>query len=220
MRPEEMRERIVAAGVVATLRKVPTHLVPDLLGALYDGGIRVAEITMESPGAAEMIAAAVGRDVPDFLMGAGTVTDMDRLGRALAAGARFIVSPVFQPRLVQACVERGVPVIPGAMTPTEILSAWEMGAAMVKVFPVGPLGTSYVKALRGPLDDIPLLVTGGVNAENAVSFLQAGADAVAVGTALATEQELADRAWDAVRERCSRLVGAIRRHRLTRKNSA
>lgn len=213
MYPLRVREQIAATGLVATLRKIPRVLAPELLRALHDGGVRIAEITMESAGAAEMIAAANRMDLPGFIMGAGTVTSVERLEQALAAGARFIVSPAFTPRLVQACVERGVAVIPGAMTPTEILAAWEMGATMVKVFPVGSLGTGYIKALRGPFDDIPLLATGGVNAENAVSFLHAGADAVAVGTALATDQELTDRAWDAIRERSCRLVDVIGRHR-------
>jgi 2-dehydro-3-deoxyphosphogluconate aldolase/(4S)-4-hydroxy-2-oxoglutarate aldolase len=136
-----------------------------------------------------------------LFVGAGTVTSSAELGVALEAGAQFIVSPVTDVGLVAECVRRGVPVFPGAVTPTEILQAWSAGATMVKLFPAAQLGPGYVSAVKGPLDQVPLLPTGGITLENAREFLDAGAAGFGVGSPLFQKARMADRQWDWLRER-------------------
>ncbi len=142
------------------------------------------EITMDSEDASRQIKSLRGELPSDVLVGAGTVTTLERLESASDAGAQVIISPATDEAVIRATVERGLPMIPGALSPTEILRAHELGATIVKLFPVGPLGPNYVRALRGPLREIPMMCNGGVNPENARSFLDEGAVAVGIGAEL------------------------------------
>jgi 2-dehydro-3-deoxyphosphogluconate aldolase/(4S)-4-hydroxy-2-oxoglutarate aldolase len=146
--------------------------------------MRVLEITMDSEDAPRQIKALKGELSSEVLVGAGTVTSLARLESAVDAGAEVIISPVTDEKVIRATVERGLPAVPGALTPSEILRASEFGATIVKLFPVGPLGPGYVRAMRGPLRDIPVMCNGGINPENARSFLEAGAVAVGIGAEL------------------------------------
>ena len=146
--------------------------------ALAAGGIRILEITMDSPGALESIGALAGGRL---VIAAGTVLTADGADAAVAAGAQFLVSPHLDAALVRDVAGRGVPVIPGALTPSEIMAAWDEGASAVKVFPASLGGPGYLAAVRGPISHIPLIPTGGVNVDNAAPFLAAGAIAVGVG---------------------------------------
>ena len=148
------------------------------------GGVRAFEITLDSPDALAGIAALTaspGAGSDALLVGAGTVMTIDEAAAALDAGARFLVMPHTDVRLVAWAAERGVPVFPGAMTPSEIVAAWNAGAAAVKIFPAGRLGPGFVREVRGPLARIPLVPTGGITAENAAAFIVAGAVAVGAG---------------------------------------
>jgi len=152
--------------------------------ALLAGGIDTLEVTCDSPGVLEMIqaiAAALGDRV---LLGAGTVLDASTAQAALDAGAQFLVSPHTDADLVRSFTSRGTPWIPGAFTATELLTAWRAGASVVKLFPAGSVGPTYIKDLRGPLREVPLLPTGGVTLDNAVSFFEAGAWGLGMGSAL------------------------------------
>jgi len=167
--------------VMAIARGVGRADLPRLAEALGRGGVRVLEVTLNSPDAVGAIADLAGAVGDRILLGAGTVLDLAGAEAAVAAGARFLVMPHVDPELVTWSAERGLPAFPGAMTPTEVLSGWRAGAAAVKVFPAAVLGAGYLRELRGPLDEVALLPTGGIRAENAAEFLAAGAVAVAAG---------------------------------------
>lgn len=196
-------------GIVAIMRHTDARLAVATAAALEQGGIGVIEVTMNTAGALAMIEdlsrALGGR----LLLGAGTVLSPTAAARAIDAGARFIVAPNTDLQVISYCRQRDVPVIPGALTPTEVLGAWEAGAEVVKVFPVGSLGPRYIRDLRGPLPDIPLLPTGGVTLENAAEFIRAGAFALGVGSELVARDLVAQRDFDALADRARAFVRAV-----------
>lgn len=193
--------------VIGLLRNVAPAVAVKAAGAATRGGIRALEVTLNSEEPFALIR-SLRQALPDIAIGAGTVMSVDALERALEAGAQFVVCPHLDTAIVRACVERQAPVFPGAMTPTEVWQAWDSGATMVKLFPAGVLGPEYIRALRGPLPQVDLLVTGGIDASNLASFLAAGAKGAAVGGRL-FPAELPD---VAVVERAARaLVEACRR---------
>ena len=173
-------DRIREERLVVLLRNVADAV--GLVDGLASAGVRVVEVTLDSPGADASIARL--RERGDVTVLAGTVLTPDDAERAVAAGAQACVGPTFAPEVVERCLDLGVPVIPGALTPTEIDAAWRAGAALVKLFPAAVVGTRYVRDLAGPLGAVPLLATGGIDASNAPAFLRAGAVAVAVGSAV------------------------------------
>ncbi len=173
-------ERIRAERLVAVLRDVDE--VDRVVELLVAGGIRVVEVTLDSRDALGAIARARARG--DVTVLAGTVRRVEQVDEAVEAGAEACVGPAFVPAVVARCVELGVPAIPGTLTPTEVETAWQAGAAMVKVFPGSLGGPRYVRELLAPLADVPLMVTGGVTAKSAEEYLAAGAAAVGVGSSL------------------------------------
>lgn len=188
-------EAILSQRVVAVLRRLaePARVVQ----LLRDGGIGVVEITLDSPCALETITSF--RDDPDLVVLAGTVRTVDDVRMAVDAGAQACVGPALVAEVLDACRKAGIPAIPGAMTPTEVETAWRLGAEMVKLFPAARLGPEFVRDLRGPLGEIPLLVTGGIDVSNAPAFFRAGAAAVGVGSALVGAADIAAAARDLVR---------------------
>lgn len=194
-------ERIRAERVIGLLRAVPD--AEAVAAALVEAGIGVIEVTLDSPDAERLIAAL--RERGDVSVLAGTVRTAADVDRASAAGAEACVSPALVPAVLERCAELGLPAVPGAMTPTEIEAAWGAGAALVKLFPAAVLGPGYVRDVLAPLADVPLVVTGGIHAGNAATFLEAGAVAVASGTSLTATPDPAA----AARE----LVAAVRRPR-------
>jgi 2-dehydro-3-deoxyphosphogluconate aldolase / (4S)-4-hydroxy-2-oxoglutarate aldolase len=187
-------EAIRSRRVVAILRRVADPL--SVVHALREGGVGVVEITLESPGALETIARL--REDPELVVLAGTVRTAEQARHAVEAGAQACVGPAVVPEAIAACRELGVPAIAGALTPTEVETAWRRGAEMVKLFPAGLLGPEYVRDLAGPLGDVPLLATGRVDATNAAAFLRAGAAAVGVGSALVAAPDVVAAARDLV----------------------
>jgi 2-dehydro-3-deoxyphosphogluconate aldolase / (4S)-4-hydroxy-2-oxoglutarate aldolase len=173
-------ERIRRERLVAILRRVPD--LDARVAALADAGVGVVEITLDDPHALGAIERARGRG--DVTVLAGTVRRADQVDAAAAAGAEAVVGPALVREVVERAAELGIPAIPGALTPTEIELAWDAGAALVKLFPGGLGGPRYVRDVLAPLAGVPLLVTGGVDAQNARAFLDAGAVAVGVGSAL------------------------------------
>ena len=174
--------------LVAILRRVePRERLLTLVDELADAGVRVFEITLDAAAGAEDLAAVRARldGREGALVGAGTILRPAQLDAALRVKADFGVAPVFDPRVMGAALEAGLPFVPGGMTPTEILQAWEAGATFVKLFPASAVGPSFVRELRGPLPDLALIPTGGIDAVNAASFLSAGAAAIGIGSALA-----------------------------------
>lgn len=176
--------RMVNSGVVAVVRAPSGELLVDVAQALLDGGVETIEITFTVPGAHRILEQVADRLGDKILLGAGTVLDPETTRTALLAGAEFIVAPTLNLDVIRLCRRYDKAVIPGALTPTEVLTAWEAGADIVKVFPSGFTGPGYLKALHGPLPQIRLMPTGGVNLQTAADFLRAGACALGVGGAL------------------------------------
>jgi 2-dehydro-3-deoxyphosphogluconate aldolase/(4S)-4-hydroxy-2-oxoglutarate aldolase len=182
MKKAEVKERIAAAGVIPVIRAGSTAEAMQAAEAVAAGGIPVVEITMTVPGALEAIAALRRQMGPQVAVGAGTVLDAEAARRCLAAGAEFLVSPGLDLATIAAARQAACLMLAGALTPSEILAAWRAGSDLVKVFPCGSMGgPGYIKALRGPLPQIPLVPTGGVNLDNVAAYRAAGAVAVGVG---------------------------------------
>jgi 2-dehydro-3-deoxyphosphogluconate aldolase/(4S)-4-hydroxy-2-oxoglutarate aldolase len=202
------RDAFQRLPVVGILRGFGAAEVEPLVRAVVEGGLRNIEITMNSPGAEDLI--RLVREVvgPGVNVGAGTVVTMSALKGALRSGAGFIVTPALLPEIVRACVERKIPVFPGAMTPTEILQAWHLGATMVKVFPADRLGPEYIRAVRAPFPEIPLMPTGGITVETLREFKRAGAAAFGVGGPLFDRKQAEARHWDWFRQQAERFVKA------------
>jgi 2-dehydro-3-deoxyphosphogluconate aldolase / (4S)-4-hydroxy-2-oxoglutarate aldolase len=207
------------ASVVATLREV--GIIPviraDSAGAavavvetLMEAGLTVAEITMTVPDAIEAIASVSKRFGDKVLVGAGTVTDVETVRRALDAGAEFIVSPCLVPDVIAAARRADVAVLPGALTPTEVFEAFRQGGDMVKVFPAQNVGgAAYVRALRGPFPQIPLVPTGGVTLDHVGEMFKAGAAAVGVGSEMISKDALARHDYAAIGALASRFLEAV-----------
>jgi 2-dehydro-3-deoxyphosphogluconate aldolase / (4S)-4-hydroxy-2-oxoglutarate aldolase len=163
---------------IAVIRAPQMELGKQMGMAVASGGMHLIEITWNSDRAGELIS-QLRSELPACIIGTGTLFNVQQLQEAIASGAQFLFTPHVDPAMIQAAVEKNVPIIPGAMTPTEIVTAWSQGASCVKVFPVQAVGgVDYIKSLQGPLSQIPLIPTGGVTLENAKEFLQAGAIAV------------------------------------------
>lgn len=200
---------IEAAGVIAVVRLQDAAAGREVARALADGGVSAIEITMTVPGAVDLIEALARTAPPRVIIGAGTVLDAHTADAVIRAGARFVVSPVFTPDVIDACHQHDVPVMPGCFTPTEIHTAWEAGADIVKVFPATALGPGFFKDMRGPLPHIRLMPTGGVTRENAGAWIRAGAVAIGVGTALVDPIAVADGRFDAIVENAMHFVRAV-----------
>lgn len=183
---------------IAVLRVTEVDLGQRLAQLAAAGGIRLIEITWNST-CPEKIIATLRESLPDCLIGTGTVLTLQDLEAAIACGSQFCFTPHVNPRLMEKAIAAEIPIIPGALTPTEIVTAWQMGASAVKVFPVQSLGgANYIKSLQGPLGTIPLIPTGGVTLENALDFLQAGAIAVGLSGALFPQELIIEKNWSAI----------------------
>jgi len=198
--PAGLRE----GGVVAIARRLEPTTVPAIADALVRGGIRAFELTLNEPEdeALRAIEAAArhGVDGSPIAIGAGTVLSVEAAARAIDAGATFLVSPHLDQEIVRWAVDRGIPMLPGAATPTEVLAAWQAGAAAVKIFPASALGPTFLRELRGPFPDIPLQPTGGITVDNLDAYIRAGAIAVGMGSWLfagETPGSIAERALQA-----------------------
>ena len=177
------------------VRGMPFKVVSNLLAAYADAGLTTIEITMNTVGALEMIEFVVKNYGGRLNIGAGTVCTPQQLTQALNAGAQFIVTPIVNPAVISNCAASGIPVFPGAFTPTEIYNAWDLGATMVKVFPAAKLGPEYIKEVKAPLDHIKLMPTGGITLENIAAYQQAGADGYGMAGSLFDKQLIATEDW-------------------------
>ena len=182
MTKQQVRNRIVEIGIVPVVRAASAQQAMQAAEAGCAGGIPIVEITMTVPGAIDVItqlAKSMGNDV---LIGAGTVLDAEAAERCIDAGADFLVSPGFDLATVQFAKQQGKLIMAGALTPTEVITAWKAGSDFVKIFPCGTVGgAKYIKALKAPLPQVPMVPTGGVNLETAADFIRAGADALGIG---------------------------------------
>ena len=208
--------RLRATGVVPVLRAASPEAALLIAAALVAGGMDVLEITMTVPGAADVIAAVGARWGRDVLVGAGTVTTVTELDAALAAGARFIVTPAVVRDVIAAAIRQGVPTIGGALSPTEILETHRAGADIVKVFPTGAVGgPGYIRALKGPFPEIPLMATGGVTLESVPKYFDAGVDAVGAGGELISRMAITSGRYDVITDTARAFIAAARGARQT-----
>ncbi len=190
---------------IAVIRTSRLSLGCQMAQAIASGGMPLIEITWNSDRAPELIS-QLRRELPHCTIGTGTLLNLEQLQQAIEAGAQFLFTPHVNTTLIEAAVEAGVPIVPGALTPTEIVTAWHSGATCVKVFPIEAVGgANYIKSLQGPLGHIPLIPTGGVTLENAKEFIKAGAIAVGLSGDLFPKPLIAAEDWDAIAQRAKTL---------------
>ncbi|MDQ3613493.1 MAG: bifunctional 4-hydroxy-2-oxoglutarate aldolase/2-dehydro-3-deoxy-phosphogluconate aldolase [Chloroflexota bacterium] len=209
-------ERIERTGVVAIVRLDDYGHAPAMAKALFEGGIEAVEFTYTNPAAGEAVRATKEALGDAMLVGAGTVLDPETARAAILQGADFIVTPTLQVDTIRLCLRYSVPSVIGAFTPTEILTAWEAGASVVKVFPASVGGPRYLKDVGGPLPQIKLIPTGGVSVENAGDFIKAGAMAVAMGSNLVGADIVRNQNWPALTSRAKEIVEVVRAATSTR----
>jgi 2-dehydro-3-deoxyphosphogluconate aldolase/(4S)-4-hydroxy-2-oxoglutarate aldolase len=210
MDKRQVVERVRELGLVPVIRAQSPDEATRAIEAIRAGGIDVIEITMTVPGAIPLIT-EVAQRFPDAIVGAGTVLDADTARACILAGARFVVSPALDLGTIECCRRYGVAVLPGALTPTEVLQAWQAGADIVKVFPAGALGgASYIKALKAPFPQIDLIPTGGVSVDTAPAFIQAGAIALGVGADLVDLKALREGKASLLTEKARRYVDVVK----------
>jgi 2-dehydro-3-deoxyphosphogluconate aldolase / (4S)-4-hydroxy-2-oxoglutarate aldolase len=194
---------------IAVIRAPDFETALKMAEAVYVGGIKLIEITWNSDRPAKLIT-TLRETLPDATIGVGTITHLDQQLQAIDAGAEFIFSPGTDVTCIQAATRANIPIVPGALTPTEIVTAWNAGASCVKIFPVHMLGgTAYLKALRDPLGHIPLIPTGGITLENATEMLDAGAIAVGLGSDLFPREAMQTQQWPIVTQQAQRLIAKI-----------
>jgi len=207
---DETIVQLLTGGALGIIRVQTAADLIRIAKALYVGELSCLEITMTTPGALRAIEEASDK-LDGVLMGAGTVLDGPTARQAILAGAQFLVTPTVEPDVIEMAHRYGVAVIPGAMTPTEILIAWELGADMVKIFPASILGPGYLKAVHGPLPQIPLVPTGGITADNAGEFIKAGAAVVCAGSWLVDKKAVAEGRFEVLTERARQLVEVVQK---------
>lgn len=206
-------QQILDGGIVAVVRAPDSQQLVDVARALADGGVRAVEITMSVPNALDVLRQVRQALGDRLLLGAGTVLDPETARAVLLAGAEYVVAPTLNLEVVRLGKRYGKLVMPGAFTPTEILTAWEAGADIVKVFPAEVVGPPFFKAVRAPLPQVRLMPTGGVNLETAADFLKAGACCLGIGGQLVDPQAVARREFDKIRDLARQYVAIVQRTR-------
>lgn len=202
-------QRVLDSGIVAIIRAPSGELLVDVAEALLEGGIDVIEVTFTVPGVLDIISRVRDALGDRILLGAGTVLDTESARAAMLAGAEFIVTPTVNRDVIELCNRYDKVIMPGGFTPTEVLTAWEAGADIVKVFPAEIGGPNHLKALKGPFPQIRLLPTGGVNLNTLADFVKAGACAVGLGSALVEKDALAQGDLDRIRELAKQYVDCM-----------
>jgi 2-dehydro-3-deoxyphosphogluconate aldolase / (4S)-4-hydroxy-2-oxoglutarate aldolase len=211
MDKKSVRDRIIEIGIVPVVRASSSHQALMAAEAVAEGGIPVVEITMTVPGAVDVIRELTKSNPSGVLIGAGTVLDSDSAKRCVDAGAQFLVSPALNVETIEFAVKENILIMAGALTPTEIVKAWKAGSDFVKVFPCGQVGgAKYIKAVKGPLPQIPLVPTGGVNLNTAAEFLEAGAEALGVGSELVQADALKSSKPEVIVETARKFVAIVK----------
>lgn len=213
MPKDKILTRILDSAIVAVIRSPDGEILTEVAEALLAGGVEVLEVTFTVPGALKVLEQVSDRLGDKVVLGAGTILDSHTARMAMLSGASFIVSPTTNLDIIRTCRRYDVPVMPGAFTPTEVLSAWEAGADIVKIFPADVSGPSYLKALSGPLPQVRLMPTGGVNLNTAADFLRAGACALGVGGALVSGKAIAERDFDGITAMAKKYVEIVQQTR-------
>jgi len=202
-------QTILDSGVIAIIRSDSDTGLLQTARALSAGGVRALEVTMTTPGALEAIRSIAAQAGGQFVLGAGSVLDAEAARQAIEAGAQFLVSPGTDLGVIQTAKRLGKVVLPGALTPTEVITAWNAGADLVKIFPASLGGPDYIKALRAPLPQVRLVPVGGVEVANAAAYIRAGAAAVAMGGSLVNAKLIAAGAWDQIAQAARAALQAV-----------
>src|SRR5436190_21521361 len=214
MDKQKVRDRIAEIGVVPVVRASSPEQALLAAEAVCRGGIPIVEVTMTVPGAVEVIRELRKRSAPEVLTGAGTVLDVEMARRCLNAGAQFLVSPGVSIPIVEFAVREGVLIMAGALTPTEVITAWKAGSDFVKVFPCGTVGgAKYIKALKAPLPQVPMVPTGGVNLNTAAEFIQAGSAALGIGGELVSASALKSGNTAEITDTARKFIGMVKEAR-------
>jgi 2-dehydro-3-deoxyphosphogluconate aldolase/(4S)-4-hydroxy-2-oxoglutarate aldolase len=209
----EKLDLIYESGVIAIMRAKSSDQLIQAADAIKEGGVRVIEVTMTTPGAMQVIEEATGRYGQDVLFGAGTVLDAETARAAILAGAAYIVSPTLNLEMIALCNRYGIPVVPGCYTPSEMLSAWEAGADLVKLFPASVGGPSLIKAILAPLPQLKIVPVGGVDLNTAADFIKMGAFALGVGSSLINQKLLDAGDLDELKRRAKAFLEEVRKGR-------
>src|SRR3954466_15160316 len=217
MSRENQLRRVLDCGIVAVIRSPDSQQLVEVARALADGGVTVVEITMSVPNALEVLRQVRQALGDRLLLGAGTVLDAETARAVLLAGAEYIVAPTLNLDVIRLCQRYDKLVMPGAFTPTEILTAWEAGADIVKVFPAEVVGPAFFKAIKGPLPQIRVMPTGGVDLTTAATFLKAGACCLGIGSQLVEPAAVASRNFSRIRELAQQYVAIVKETRAGKK---
>src|SRR5918911_3581365 len=221
MQKNAILRSIIDIGVVPVVRTSSAESAIRAIEAIYEGGIRAAEITMTVPGAIRALEKVADRFGGKIMLGAGTVLDPETARSCMLAGAEFFVTPSLKVETIEMAKRYSKVICPGALTPTEVLAAWDAGADIVKIFPAGNVGgPKYIKALKGPFPHIEMIPTGGVNLETAGEFLKAGACAVAVGGELVDAKSIKEGRFDVIEDRTRQYLAVIANARSEMKSAA
>jgi 2-dehydro-3-deoxyphosphogluconate aldolase/(4S)-4-hydroxy-2-oxoglutarate aldolase len=213
MRKEQIVEKLREIGLVPVLRAESEEQALGIASAIADGGVTVLEITMTVPGAIRVMA-RLTKERPDILVGAGTVLDAETARMCMLEGAQFVVSPALNLKTIEMCHRYSIPVLPGALTPTEVVTAWQAGADVIKVFPASALGgAKYLKSLKAPLPQVEMIPTGGVSLATAKEFLEAGSFALGVGADLVDTKAMAEGKPEKITESAKKYLEIVREFR-------
>ena len=205
---QQILNELLRARLVAVVRTSTREGIIEAARALKAGGVTCMEITMTIPDGVSVIE-QLDREMPEVLLGAGTVMTPQMADACAKAGAEFIVSPVFNSEVVSKTHELGKVAIPGALTPTEVVVAWNSGADLVKIFPIARMGPKYISDLKAPLPEIPLMPTGGINAENIADYIQAGADVVCAGSWLVDKKAIEAGDFDTLTRKADQILATM-----------
>src|SRR5947209_20273998 len=213
MSREEQLRRVLDGGIVAVVRSPDSQQLVEVCRALADGGVTTCEITMTVPDALDVVRRVRSALGDRVLLGAGTILDAETARAALLAGAEYVVAPTVNLDVIRLCQRYDKLVMPGALTPTEIVAAWEAGADVVKVFPAEVVGPAFFKALRGPLPQVRVMPTGGVDLTTAAAFLKAGACCLGIGGQLVESRAVAERNFDRLRDLARQYMSIVKQTR-------
>jgi 2-dehydro-3-deoxyphosphogluconate aldolase/(4S)-4-hydroxy-2-oxoglutarate aldolase len=212
---EKAMKLIHDTGLIPIIRVESAEIAFKVADAFLAGNVNIIEVTMSVPGAVEVVKKLVEQFGDKVLIGTGTVLDGKMVEKVIRAGSQFIVSPTYSRELIETAIKHDKPIIPGALTPTEILDAYTIGADAVKVFPCGSVGgAAYLKAIRGPLPQIPLVPTGGVNLETAGPMLDAGAFALGVGGAITDKKAIKEGRFEVITENVRKFLDIVKEYRI------
>ena len=211
--PLYSNEKFEQMPVVGIIRNFTIEQVMGMMPSYIEAGFTTIEVTMNTPGAKQIIESLLEKYKGAVNIGAGTVCNEKDLEVAIESGAQFIVTPIVNEEVMKKCKQQNLPIFPGALTPTEIYAAWTMGATMVKVFPSSSFGPGYIKELKGPFDQIKLMAVGGISIDNCMDFMNAGASGLGVGSQLFDKKMIQDKNWTGLSEHFKLFANKLKGHK-------